>query len=84
MEKDNKEIVPESANAKAGEPRKKGNGLLIFLVLIAIILGGVGTTFSLLAYFRTDTPITFLGSGTDGNSANFVEGSIASVAELPL
>lgn len=81
MEKDNKEIVPESTNAKAGEPRKKGNGLLIFLVLIAIILGGVGTTFSLLAYFRTDTPITFLGSGADGNSANFVEGSIASVAE---
>lgn len=88
MEKDNKETTSENANAKVTEmptakpvrERKKGNGLLIFLVLIAIILGGVGTTFSLLVYFKGDTPITFLGGGTDGNSANFVEGSIAEVA----
>ncbi|MBR2658835.1 trypsin-like peptidase domain-containing protein [Candidatus Saccharibacteria bacterium] len=75
---ENKETkeVPEKANAKS-----KGNGLLVFLVLVAIVLGGVGTTFSLINFFKTDTPITFLGSGTDGNSANFVEGSIASVAE---
>ena len=87
MEKEKKD-VPENANAKPEEKpvekvsreKKSGNGLLVFLVLIAIILGGVGTTFSLLAYFKTDTPITFLGSGTDGNSANFVEGSIAEVA----
>lgn len=93
MEKENKETTPENANAKvvampaekpAEKPareRKKGNGFLTFLVLIALILGGVGTTFSLLAYFRADTPITFLGGGSDGNSANFVEGSIASVAD---
>lgn len=89
MEKDSKDTITENTSAKATEmpatkpvrERKNGNGFLIFLVFIAIILGGVGTTFSLLAYFKTDTPITFLGNGTDGNSANFVEGSIASVAD---
>ena len=76
MEEIEKKEVPEKASVK----RSRGNGLLVFLVLIAIILGGVGTTFSLLAYFKGDTPITFIGSGTDGNSANFVEGSIAEIA----
>ena len=79
MEKESIEM-PEKANVKRKE-KTKGNGFLVFLVLIALILGGVGTTFSLLSYFKTATPITFLGGGADGNSANFVEGSIASVAE---
>ena len=79
MEKESIEM-PEKANVKRKE-KTKGNGFLVFLVLIALILGGVGTTFSLLCYFKTATPITFLGGGADGNSANFVEGSIASVAE---
>lgn len=88
MEKDSKDTITENASAKATEmpatkpvrERKNGNGFLIFLVLIAIVLGGVGTTFSLLAYYKTDTPITFNGGGADGNSANFTEGSIADVA----
>ena len=75
-----KETIEVTKNANARPARKRGNGLLYFLVFIALILGGVGTTFSMLAYFKGDTPITFLGSGTDGNSANFVEGSIADVA----
>lgn len=62
------------------ENRRRGYGLLITITLFALILGGVGTTFALLAYFKTDTPITFLNSGSDGNAANFVEGSIADVA----
>ncbi len=62
------------------ENRRRGYGLLITIALFALILGGVGTTFALLAYFKTDTPITFLNSGSDGNAANFVEGSIADVA----
>ncbi len=73
MEEEKKELS-KKANAK------KGNGLIVFLVFIAIVLGGVGTTLSLLTYFRGDTPITFLGGGADGNAANFKEGSIAEVA----
>ncbi len=75
MEKEEKAVVSKTANAK-----RKGNGLLYFLVFLALIIGGVGTTFSLLAYFKADTPITFLNNGSDGNSVNFVEGSIAEVA----
>ena len=63
------------------EKRKKGNGVLIFLVVLSLIVGCVGTTFALLAYFKGDTPITFLENGNDGNVANFVEGSIADVAD---
>ena len=36
--------------------------------------------YGFLALQRTGAPITFLGSGTDGNSANFTEGSIADIA----
>lgn len=67
--------VSKKANAKRG-----GNGFIAFIAIVALALGGVGAVFSLINYFRADDPITFLGSGTDGNSANFVEGSIASVA----
>lgn len=63
------------------EKRKKGNGVLIFLVVLSLIVGCVGTTFALLAYFKGDTPITFLENGNDGNVANFIEGSIADVAD---
>ena len=72
--------MEEKKEEKKVSKNAKGNGLLYFLVFLALILGGVGTTFSMLVYFKGDTPITFLGSGTDGNSANFVEGSIADVA----
>ncbi len=63
------------------EKRKKGNGVLIFLVVLSLIVGCVGTTFALLAYYKGDTPITFLENGNDGNVANFIEGSIADVAD---
>ena len=53
----------------------------IVLSAIALILGGCGLYFGIMAYQKTGTPITFLDGGTDGNSANFVEGSIADVAE---
>lgn len=69
--------VPKNANVKRV---KKTSGLVVFFLFLALVLGGVGTTFAVLAYFRTDAPITFLGGGSDGNSANFKEGSIAEVA----
>ncbi|MBR0431241.1 trypsin-like peptidase domain-containing protein [Candidatus Saccharibacteria bacterium] len=56
------------------------SGLAIVLALIAMVCGGGGLALGWLAYEKASTPITFLNSGTDGNSANFAEGSIADVA----
>lgn len=61
--------------------RSSANPLLICLVVVALLLGGAGFYFGFLAYNKVITPITFLDNGTDGNSANFTEGSIADVAD---
>lgn len=63
------------------EKKTNVNGILVFLVLISILVGGSGLAFGLMAYTKVSTPITFLGGGVDGNSANFVEGSIAEIAD---
>ncbi|MBR2543241.1 trypsin-like peptidase domain-containing protein [Candidatus Saccharibacteria bacterium] len=63
------------------EKKTNVNGILVFLVLISILVGGSGLTFGLMAYTKVSTPITFLGGGVDGNSANFIEGSIAEIAD---
>lgn len=60
---------------------KRSNSIAIWLASIALLLGGTGLAFALIDFYRTDTPITFLSSGVDGNSANFTEGSIADVAK---
>ncbi len=60
--------------------RKGGSTLAIILSLIAIVLSGASAVFAYLSYDKANTPLTIL-SGTDGNAANFVEGSIAEVAE---
>lgn len=53
----------------------------IVVSVVALVLGGCGLGFGLAAYQKTTTPLTFLNSGVDGNSANFVEGSIAEIAD---
>lgn len=58
----------------------KNNPLALILAIIALILGSGGLVFGWMAYEKTAKPITFLNSGTDGNSANFTEGSIADIA----
>ena len=60
--------------------RSSSNPVLICLVVVSLLLGGIGLYFGYSAYNKVLTPITFLNSGTDGNSANFVEGSIADIA----
>lgn len=65
-------------------PAKEGNNkasLLIALTVLALVFGCAGLALGWLGYEKASTPITFLGSGTDGNSANFVEGSISDIAE---
>lgn len=59
----------------------KTNKTAIILASIALVLGCGGLALGWVSYQKTSTPLTFLGSGTDGNSANFTEGSIAAVAE---
>lgn len=65
-----------SPNTTVKKPTNSNQALSI----AAIIIAGIGLVISGLSYDKTSTPITFLNSGTDGNSANFTEGSIADVA----
>ena len=69
--------------AKEKEPItvKTDSKAAILISIFALLLGGAGLGFGLIAYSKSNTPITFLDGGTDGNSANFVEGSIADIAD---
>ncbi len=60
---------------------KSSSKAAIVISIVALLLGGTGLGFGLMAYQKTNTPITFLNDGTDGNSVDFAEGSIADVAE---
>lgn len=60
---------------------KSSNSAAIIISVLALALGAGGLGFGIMAYQKTSTPLTFLNSGVDGNSANFVEGSIAEIAD---
>lgn len=60
---------------------KSKNTLATTLAILALLFGAGGLVLGWLGYEKANTPITFLNSGTDGNSANFEEGSIADIAE---
>lgn len=79
------EVVKEAPsevpkNLECGTKKCCGNAAIIMSVL-ALLMGGCGLGFGLMAYQKSSTPLTFLNSGSDGNSANFVEGSIAEIAD---
>ena len=63
------------------ESKSRGAGAAIALSVVAVLLGGAGLALGWMGFEKSSTPITFLGGGTDGNSANFTEGSIADIAE---
>ena len=68
-------------NEMNNNSQNSNNGLVISLFIVSLLISSAGLVFGYLAFNRTSTPITFLGSsGVDGNSANFVEGSIAEIA----
>ena len=77
----NEQILPENANVNQ-EAKKSANLKVLTLVLafFAFLFAGASLTVSIIDHYKEDTPITIAGSGTDGNSANFTEGSIADVA----
>ncbi len=76
IEKKEQEIK-EAKSADAPGPNKAA----LVLSIIALMLGGGGMALGWLGFEKSSTPITFLNDGTDGNSANFTEGSIADIAE---
>ena len=80
-------VEPEAQPAKeqptTAAPRATSNQgkLAIILSSLALIFGAGGLALGWVAFEKSNTPITFLSSGQDGNSANFVEGSIADIAD---
>ena len=65
----------------ASTKKTSKNAWAISLAILALVLSGTSAVFSYMSYQKSSTPITFLGSGMDGNSANFVEGSVADIVE---
>ncbi|MBR2544043.1 trypsin-like peptidase domain-containing protein [Candidatus Saccharibacteria bacterium] len=90
---DNSSAQPTSATAQptviqdaaSNKPMKVNSGsrggIAIVLSGVALLLGLIGMISGLVAVNKVSTPITFLGGGNDGNSANFTEGSIADIAD---
>ena len=77
---DSKEITNTNVEAPKPSPKSQPNVPTV-LSSVAIILASLGLIISGLSYQKSSTPITFPTSSTDGNSANFVEGSIADIAD---
>lgn len=77
MEENTKKVEQKEVK----KPKAGTSPLIVALTSLAIVMSGTGLVLSCISYEKTSTPITFLGSGTDGNSANFVEGSIADVVD---
>ena len=75
------QTTPKETKNISPEPNKTINKLAITFSIIAMALGAGGLTLGWLGFEKSNTPITFLGSGADGNSASFTEGSIADIAD---
>ncbi|MBQ8985233.1 trypsin-like peptidase domain-containing protein [Candidatus Saccharibacteria bacterium] len=76
------EKVEKAEKVEDTEKTEKGcgsNKAAICLASVALVAAVTSSVFSVLSYQKSSTPLTFLSSGSDGNSANFTEGSIADV-----
>ena len=76
-----KQISSEIPKENGTETKKSGSSAAIIISIVALVLGAGGLGLGIMAYQKSSTPLTLLNSGVDGNSANFVEGSIAEIAE---
>ena len=63
------------------EKTKCNNRIILVISILALVLGAGGLGLGLMAYQKSNAPLTVLNSGVDGNSANFVEGTIAEIAD---
>lgn len=85
MPKNTTKITTETTPAVVQTTPKPSTGLgfkiftIISLVLI-FCLSGTALGFSLFNFLQEETPVTFNYGNGDGNSASFIEGSIAEVA----
>ncbi len=73
--------VSPSVLSDSATKSKTSSNVAIAISVAALLLGATGLAFGLVAFDKASTPITFLSSGSDGNSANFTEGSIADIAD---
>ena len=90
VEETPKEETKEEAKEESKKPEKtesvseyccrKPSKVPLIISIVAILFGATGFCFGFLAFQKNSNPIAFVGSGSDGNSANFVEGSIADIA----
>lgn len=85
MPKNTTKITTETTPAvvQAAPKPSTGLGFKIFTItslILILCLSGTALGFSLFNFFQEETPITFNYGSGDGNSASFVEGSIAEVA----
>ena len=71
----------KSESKPTDTPMPTQNKLAIILSALALAFGAGGLVLGWLGFEKSNTPITFLSSGQDGNSANFTEGSIADIAD---
>jgi serine protease Do len=85
MPKNTTKITTETTPAVIQTTPKPSTGLgfKIFTIISLVIifcLSGTALGFSLFNFLQEETPVTFNYGDGDGNSASFVEGSIAEVA----
>ncbi len=79
-----KATVVSSEVKSMPDNRSKGNAVstvAVVLASVAIVLSGVGAVFAYLGYKKASTPLTFPDGGSGGNSASFVEGSVADIVD---
>lgn len=75
------EVLAFGNDGAQATTKSNTSSVAIILASVAIVLAGASCVFSYLSYQKSSTPLTILNSGSDGNLANFVEGSIADVVE---
>ena len=76
------EVVDKKKETTTEAPVSRNN-LVTVLAVLALLFGAGGLAMGWYAMEKSNAnhSITFLDNGTDGNSANFTEGSIAEVAD---
>lgn len=79
--KQNNEVVAAKYESVVLRQR---NGLVtvaVVLASVAVVLAGTSAVFSYLSYEKANTPLTFSTNDSNGNMANFVEGTVADVVD---
>lgn len=79
IEGKNEENCKKEAEKENKDKKRPADAFAVALATTAIVLSGATAIYTVIQE-ETTKPITFIETGSDGNSVNFVEGSIADVA----